>query len=97
MTLEGACTDRRIAMLPVRMVLSVHGNRSCSAGVICHEDLGATIRSHGSEVSALKQEDVLQEVSVTLPGAMYVGFLDKQSQLEPFPAGSQCVISHLFW
>lgn len=33
---------------------------------------------------------------MTLPGAIYVGFLGKQSQLEFFPAGCQSVVSHLF-
>lgn len=33
---------------------------------------------------------------MTLPGAIYVGFLGRQSQLEIFPAGGQSVVPHLF-
>ena len=53
MTFEAAYTNLRTAVLPVRMVPSVHGNRSCSAGVMCQANTSVRTRMVVSGVTAL--------------------------------------------
>lgn len=54
MTFKAAYTNLRTAVLPVRTVPSVHGNRSCSAGVMCQANTSIRTGMLISGVTALE-------------------------------------------
>lgn len=92
-----------VAVPPGRMVPSVPGHRSCTAGVVCQASTSTRIWMVVSGVAALKpplwnrRERWISGGQCDTSGAISVGFLGKQSQLDFFPAGGQSVAPHLFW